>query len=255
MPENEIGGLKLKAVILATGYGRRLLPFTQKNPKSLIKILDKSLLEHIITALKQSRVEDIVIVTGYLGQAIRSRFSDGRYLNMRIQYIHNHLFKYGNGVSLKVVKNLDRSIEEPFLLLMADHLISADIVGEALKNLQRQPLLCVDRKPLLNQSKKATKVLVQHGYVRNIGKKIKSWNYLDTGVFILNKSIFETIKDLKTYPLTLSRCLKEFIKRERLWACDVSGEFWVDIDTWADLELARNYLLGEMLICHETGTV
>tara|TARA_B100000401_G_C52290812_1_gene477965 strand:- start:18 stop:164 length:147 start_codon:yes stop_codon:yes gene_type:complete len=42
-----------KAMILAAGYGKRMLPITEKIPKPLIKIGDKNLLENTIDLLKK----------------------------------------------------------------------------------------------------------------------------------------------------------------------------------------------------------
>jgi NDP-sugar pyrophosphorylase family protein len=68
-------------------------------------------------------------------------------------------------------------------------------------------------------------------------------------VFLLNGKIFEVIEQLETeeafFPLTLSHCLKRMIAAgESLWACDVSGNLWLDIDTMEDLIFAERLLGG-----------
>ena len=61
-----------KAMILAAGYGKRMLPITEKIPKPLIKIGDKNLLENTIDLLKKNGVDEIIINTHYLGELIDS---------------------------------------------------------------------------------------------------------------------------------------------------------------------------------------
>ncbi len=231
----------MKAVILAAGRGERLSPHTKDCPKPLIPILDKPLLEHVMDTLKQAGIGESIIVTGYLGKAIQRYFGRGRGLNVRIPYAHNPVHVRGNATSLLAAKKFLKR-DEAFLLLMADHLIDAEIVRRALKNVERRPLLCVDYKPRYPpQIKDATKVFVDSdGYIRNIGKNIPFYNGVDTGVFLLNTTIFNVVRDVEgqAYPFTLSRCMRRLIEDQPLWACDVSGLFWLDIDTLEDLAFA-----------------
>jgi len=96
--------------------------------------------------------------------------------------------------------------------------------------------------PPFFQVGEATKVLVgSDGYIKDIGKNIPEWNGLDTGLFLLNTAIFDTINNMENRqaPFILSHCMEELIRNHRLWACDVSGFFWLDIDTWKEVTLAN----------------
>jgi CDP-L-myo-inositol myo-inositolphosphotransferase len=232
----------LKAVILAAGLGERLLPYTKEHPKPLIPVSGRPMLEHVIRTFKSVGIREFVIVTGYLGHAIQKYFGDGSELEVTIRYAQNPNYHKGNAMSLAAAQELLKN-DEIFVLSMADHLMSQHLVERALLHMDRQPLLCVDSKPIQpSKAEDATKVLVgSDGYIENIGKAIPSWNGIDTGLFLLNNTIFDVINEMKemTNPLTLSRCVKQMIKSHRLWACDVSGSFWLDVDTWEDLTLAR----------------
>ncbi|MFQ6073660.1 MAG: sugar phosphate nucleotidyltransferase [Candidatus Bathyarchaeia archaeon] len=229
-------------MILAAGRGERLLPHTREHPKPLTPISNRPLLEHVICTFKSVGVRDFVIVTGYLGHAIRRYFGDGSKLRVTIEYAQNPRYEKGNATSLAAAQKLLGN-DEIFILSMADHLMSRYIVEKALEHVDRQPLLCVDSKPFYSfRVKDATKVLVGlDGYIEDIGKAIANWNGVDTGLFLLNNTVFDIISKMENTmnPLTLSCCVKRMIKSHRLWACDVSGAFWLDIDTWDDLALAR----------------
>ena len=142
-------------------------------PKPLAPVAGKPLLEYTVASLKQADVKDLIIVTGYHAYAIREYFGDGTEFGVRISYVHNPLFQNGNGTSLKAADSL-LSLGEPFLLLMSDHCIDAGIVSEAMRNLRRKPLLCVDQSPYyLSQVEDATKVFVDsERRIRKIGKQI-----------------------------------------------------------------------------------
>ena len=60
-----------KAIILAAGYGKRLLPLTLKTPKPLVQIGKNCLLEKTIIFLVRNKVKEIVINTHHLGEQIK----------------------------------------------------------------------------------------------------------------------------------------------------------------------------------------
>ena len=55
----------IRCLILASGEGKRLRPFTDECPKSLVSFLGKPLIFHQIDKLKALGIEDIAITTGY----------------------------------------------------------------------------------------------------------------------------------------------------------------------------------------------
>ena len=57
----------MKVVILAGGKGSRISEYTKKIPKPMIKILNKTILEHIIEIYAKQSFKDFYILTGYKG--------------------------------------------------------------------------------------------------------------------------------------------------------------------------------------------
>lgn len=55
----------MKAIILAAGRGSRLGPLTENNPKCLVRLAGRPLLEWQIDALRRTGISEIAIVTGY----------------------------------------------------------------------------------------------------------------------------------------------------------------------------------------------
>ena len=63
----------MKAVILAAGVGRRLVPITEQIPKCLVEIGGKPLLTRMLAALSEVGVSEVALVVGHLQEAIRER--------------------------------------------------------------------------------------------------------------------------------------------------------------------------------------
>ena len=65
----------MKAMVLAAGIGKRLLPFTKDIPKPLIKVGAQTLLDRNIKKLFDVGISDIVINVSYLGDMIEKHFA------------------------------------------------------------------------------------------------------------------------------------------------------------------------------------
>ena len=76
----------MKAFMLAAGKGKRLLPFTEDNPKPLIKVGGISLIEHNLLSLRKSNIEEVVINLHHFGEKIINLLGDGSRYGMKISY-------------------------------------------------------------------------------------------------------------------------------------------------------------------------
>ncbi|MCF7519910.1 N-acetylmuramate alpha-1-phosphate uridylyltransferase MurU [Pseudoalteromonas sp. L21] len=76
----------MKAMILAAGRGKRMMPLTEQLPKPMLKVANKPLLEHHINNLRQAGIVDIVINLAWQGDKIKSHFGDGTAFGVNIQY-------------------------------------------------------------------------------------------------------------------------------------------------------------------------
>ena len=76
-----------RAVILAGGRGRRLAPYTTILPKPLMPLFeDKSIIEHVLTGIACSGINDVTITLGYLGHIIEAVVGDGRSFGLSVRY-------------------------------------------------------------------------------------------------------------------------------------------------------------------------
>ena len=63
-----------KAVILVAGMGTRFLPATKAQPKEMLPIIDKPIVQFLVEEAVNSGVEEIIFVTGRGKRAIEDHF-------------------------------------------------------------------------------------------------------------------------------------------------------------------------------------
>ena len=81
MPQDD-----MQAVVMAGGYGKRLLPLTEKVPKPMLPVGERPLLELIIQQLRKAGIHDVNLTTHYLPESISGHFGNGEHFGVRLNY-------------------------------------------------------------------------------------------------------------------------------------------------------------------------
>ena len=76
----------LKAVVMAGGEGTRLRPMTANQPKPLLPVANRPIMEHVLRLLKKHGFEETVVTVQFLAALVRNYFGDGEDVGMFLQY-------------------------------------------------------------------------------------------------------------------------------------------------------------------------
>lgn len=63
-----------KVVIPAAGLGTRFLPITKAQPKEMLPVVDKPVIQYVVEEAVKSGIDDIIIITGRNKRAIEDHF-------------------------------------------------------------------------------------------------------------------------------------------------------------------------------------
>ena len=74
----------MKALLLCGGEGTRLHPLTKKIPKPLVKIKNKTIIDHIIAHLYKSGLKHFLICSGYKSNMLSHHFSKYKSIDTKI---------------------------------------------------------------------------------------------------------------------------------------------------------------------------
>ncbi|MCK5087506.1 MAG: phosphocholine cytidylyltransferase family protein, partial [Melioribacteraceae bacterium] len=117
----------MKAIILAAGVASRLRPLTNNTPKCLLNIGGKAILERTIDNLIANDIKEIIIVTGYLEDQIRS-FLTETYPDIKFNFIYNNIYDSTNNIySLWMTK--ESVLDDEIILLDSDIVFDSKIIG------------------------------------------------------------------------------------------------------------------------------
>ena len=178
----------MKAVILAAGEGMRLRPLTVSEPKVMIPVANRPIMEYVVDALVKNDVRDIVMVVGYRKERIMSHFQDGKKFGARIDYVVQDK-QLGNGHALFSAK--DRLSGE-FMVLSGDNIVDRRAVGDLLRAGSCPSALVVESE---NPSKYGV-VELDKGTIKNVYEKPTELisNIILTGMYCLSDKIFDQIE-------------------------------------------------------------
>src|SRR6185436_15405082 len=248
-----------KAVFLAAGLGTRFLPATKAQPKEMLPLVDKPIIQYGVEEAVASGADNIILVTGRGKNAIEDHFDVSveleSYLEARgkreqldeVRKISNMInFAYvrqgeplGLGHAVLVARELVGN--EPFAVILADDVIDAQ--PPALKQMITVfekvggPVLAVERVP--RESVSAYGVIAPSSSAR-LGPGIYQVEDLVEkppvneapsdlaiiGRYILTPDIFpalETTRSDRTGEIQLTNGLRALLKSRPIFACEVDG--------------------------------
>ena len=216
----------MKAMILAAGFGKRLMPLTQDTPKPLLKVGNESLIQRNINFLIKNGFSDIVINISYLGELIEDHIKNV-FPNSNILFSYEDRPLGTGGGILNALKILG---SETFLLINSD--IYHDIDIQNLPNTTDAAHLIGVKNPSHNEqgdfSLTKNKVFIKEN------TNDLTWS----GISLINPIIFEeNIFESNSFNIWKS-VLPKYIKKGMVTGQE-SYESWIDVGTLDRLKLAN----------------
>lgn len=231
-----------QTVILAAGMGTRLGSAEVGVPKPLLTIGGMPLVAYALAHAEASGCREAVVVIGYEGARVREAI-EAIGTDMVVRFIENPNPAVPNGHSLLVAEPL---AAPRFFLQMVDHLFATPVLPKLTAALPRHrdaARLLVDPDPVGLDLSDATKVRLAGDRIVAIGKGLGEWDAIDTGCFVLTTTVFDALRSVSSSePLTVSSAMRRLAQRGSLYAADIAGVSWVDVDTPADRHDAERRL-------------
>ena len=218
---------KSLVLIMAGGFGKRLLPLTKKIPKPMLPIKGKPILQIALENLKLQNFKQILISTYYKSEIIKKYFKDGKKLELNINYLEEKK-PMGTAGSLKLIKNS--------LIKQYENLLIVN--GDILTNINFQNILDFHRsyKSDLTIAVKNISISNNFGVVKREGvlftdieeKPITSYS-VNAGIYILNTNLIKNIELNKD--INMVDVINQIKKINKKVVVYPIHEDWTDIGT------------------------
>ncbi|MGZ4730608.1 MAG: UTP--glucose-1-phosphate uridylyltransferase GalU [Terriglobales bacterium] len=249
-----------KAVFPAAGLGTRFLPATKAQPKEMLPLVDKPIIQYGVEEAVASGCDQIIIVTGRGKSAIEDHFDVSYELEKMLE-------ERGKTDLLKIVRQISDLIhiayvrqkealglghavltarelvgEEPFAVLLADDVIDAEVpclkqMMDVFNQMQCSVLATqvvegpgisaygvLEGKPVPGSNGKLYEVI---SLVEKPRPEEAPSNLAVIGRYILTPTVFETLADIKAGAggeLQLTDGLRQLLKKEKIYGYVFEGK-------------------------------
>jgi mannose-1-phosphate guanylyltransferase / phosphomannomutase len=184
----------VKAVVMAGGEGSRLRPMTANQPKPLLPVVNRPLMEHVLRLLKKHGFDETVVTVQFLASLVRNYFGDGAELGMDLSYATEER-PLGTAGS---VKNAAAALaDDTFLVISGDALTDIDLSAVVRAHRERGSLVtvCLARRP--DPLEFGIVITGEDGRVERFLEK-PSWGQVfsdtvNTGIYVMEPEVLATV--------------------------------------------------------------
>ncbi|SEN72651.1 mannose-1-phosphate guanyltransferase [Actinacidiphila rubida] len=185
----------MKAVVMAGGEGTRLRPMTSSMPKPLLPVVNRPIMQHVLTLLKRHGLTETVVTVQFLASLVKNYFGDGEDFGMELTYA-NEEKPLGTAGS---VKNAEEALkDEAFLVISGDALTDFDLSDLIAFHKAKGALVtvCLTRVP--NPLEFGITIVDDEGKVERFLEK-PTWGQVfsdtvNTGIYVMEPEVFNYVE-------------------------------------------------------------
>ncbi|MBU2509919.1 NTP transferase domain-containing protein [bacterium] len=236
----------MKALVLAAAKSKKLSPFSDTRPKSMITISGRPILETILNQIGDSGIKEVWLVVNHQKDIIQDYFKYGKSLGIKIDYIYQEEEK-GIGHAVSLCEDVIGD-DSHFMLIYGDALMSGNPFSHLLSRFSRSSSnsLATISHPLsdgfygniyLSHDMKISKLVE-----RPESKRLS--NYIFGGSFILEQGCFEFLKSNNHDMVAFYHHL---IDQKSMDAC-----LWED--SWIDISRPWHILAANQMMMNPWNT-
>ena len=248
-----------KAVFPAAGLGTRFLPATKAQPKEMLPLVDKPIIQYGVEEAVAAGCDQIIIITGRGKSAIEDHFDTSYELEKMLEEKGKHdLLKivrqisdmiYVSYVRQKEALGLGHAIltarelvgHEPFAALLADDVIDAPVpvLKQLIDVFNEKQSSVIAIQPVDGPMISSYGVIKGKEVAGSGGRLFEVFDLVEKpkaeeapsnlaviGRYVLTPTVFETLSEIKPGAggeLQLTDGLKALLKREKMYACVYEG--------------------------------
>ena len=220
-----------EAIILAAGFGTRLMPITKKIPKPLLDIGNIRIIDHQIFYYKMNGFDKIIINIHHLSEKLRAHVGNGTKYGVSVKYSHEKEI-LGTGGGIEKMQHMITT--DDFPVINSDILIDANIKSIMETHIKSGAIATMVLRPL-NANETYTPIDVSRdNNITSIGRG----NFSFTGLHVINKRLLSFANN--THKLwSITDAYVHAIEQGEIVAAYIHDSYWMDIGTPDKLNQAK----------------
>jgi UTP--glucose-1-phosphate uridylyltransferase len=246
-----------KAIITVAGFGTRFLPATKAQPKAMLPLVDKPIVQYLVEEAVKAGIEQIIFVTGKGKRAIEDHFDSHFELEYLLEqkgkeevlgqvrdiadmaefFFVRQRYARGNGDAVLATRSFIG--DEPCAVLFEDDIVASDIpaIGQLIEvyNRYQDPVIALTKVPHSEVSKygiiEGTQVNDRLFEINQFVEKPKpedtNSDLAVIGKYIITPAIFDKLEQMKnsvTGELGLDHAFIEILKTNPLYGYEIEGK-------------------------------
>ena len=216
---------------MAGGEGTRLRPMTANQPKPLLPVANRPIMEHVLRLLKKHGFEETVVTVQFLAALVRNYFGDGEDVGMFLQYATEES-PLGTAGS---VKNAEDALKDsPFLVISGDALTDMDLTEMRRFHKENGALVTVGLTRVPDPLEFGIVIADEDGRIQRFLEK-PTWGQVfsdtvNTGVYIMEPEVLAEVSAKESVDWSHDVFPKLLARGAPIFGY-ISDKYWEDVGT------------------------
>ena len=221
----------MKAVVLVGGFGTRLRPLTLTAPKQMLPVVDRPMIEHVLSGLARHGVDAAILSLGYREDVFRAAYPAGRCAGVDLHYaVEPEPLDTAGAIRFAAMAG---GLGETFVVVNGDVMTDADLTEIWGRHHEVGAEATISLTPVEDPSRFGVVPTDNEGRVLGFVEKPPieeaPTNWINAGTYVMEMSVLDRIDADRR--VSVEREIFPAIAADgRLWAVK-SDAYWVDAGT------------------------
>ena len=229
---------------MAGGEGARLRPLTSNQPKPMLPMANKPMMEHVVSLLKRHGFDEVVVTVAFMANLVRNYFGDGSEFGVHMVYATEET-PLGTAGS---VRNAREQLNERFVVISGDVVTDIDLGSLLDYHVAKGALATIGLKAVENPLEFGIVITREDGSIERFLEK-PAWGQVfsdtvNTGIYVLEPEIFDFIPDGRAVDFSEEVFPAVLAAQRPLFGYVASG-YWEDVGTLGGYLRAHQDILDE----------
>jgi len=232
---------------MAGGEGTRLRPMTANQPKPLLPVVNKPIMEHVLRLLLRHGITETVVTVQFLAALVRNYFGDGEELGMQLSYATEET-PLGTAGS---VKNAEEALRyEPFLVISGDALTDIDLTDLIRFHREKGAMVTVALKSVPDPLEFGIVITAEDGRIERFLEK-PTWGQVfsdtvNTGIYVMQPEVLAHVAAAKQVDWSHDVFPRLLEAGEKLYGYVADG-YWEDVGNYESYLRAQADVLNRQV--------